>query len=282
MARGNQIVSSFGWPLTSIAVLGAAVAIWTMHRHGNTVGIRVVIAGATVLFAAVAAFMVLLPDWMGELRYLTPVWPLLSAAAILAIVQLVALHQARHRQATFTVLLSVLAVVALPNWWQRSQSFRAAPTLPLCYVAQRYGKQFNTAARTLGLNPSTTSVLLPDLGGTLLVSHLKVIDLAGLTNSQIARFWRDGNQPALVRFVLDDLRPTFIHTHAYWTLASGLNHNNAQMNADYIQLIPGQDWVRRDAVTSAHRLSMVKAQLHANVATARSLPGGTACGNVFD
>ena len=281
VARGGQIVSSFGWPLTSIAVLGAAVAIWTMHRHGNTLGIRVVGAGATVLLAAVAAFLVLLPDWMGELRFLTPVWPLLSAAAILAIVQLVAVHQSRHRKATFTVLLSVLAVVALPNWWERTQSFRTAPTLPLCYVAQRYGQQFNTAARTLGLNPSTTSVLLPDLGGTLLVSHLKVIDLAGLTNPHIARFWRDRDQPALVRFVLDDLRPTFIHTHAYWTLASGLNTNNPQMNADYIQLTRGQDWVRRDAVASTHRLRLVKAQMKANIATARRLPAGAACGNIF-
>ena len=123
------------------------------------------------------------------------------------------------------LILSMWALLILPNWWERTQRFADGPTLSLCYVAARYGQHFNTATHAIGLDPQSTSVLLADLGGVLLTSDLEVLDLAGLTNREIAHFLRDGRRRALAAYVLDDLRPTFIHIHDDWLTVSGLDGN---------------------------------------------------------
>ncbi|MFA5883600.1 MAG: hypothetical protein WDA60_07105 [Acidimicrobiia bacterium] len=264
LGRVEFVADAFGVPLVFIALVGGGIAVWTLRRAGDGLALRVLGAGATVLGAAVVAYLVLPNDWMRELRFLTPVWPLLSAAAALGAAQLVSLGGTTARRAMMAIALGLAAVMVLPSWSARAETFRDAPTLPLCSVATRYGRYFDGATRALGLDPVTTSVLLPDIGGVLLTSDLEVQDLAGLTEPAVARMIRDGDGVALSRYILDDLRPTFIHVFGDWAWAAGLR-DNPQLRADYVDIRAGQDWVRRDALTSANA-AVVLPQLAARAA----------------
>src|SRR5262249_42888378 len=73
---------------------------------------------------------------------------------------------------------------------------------------------FNRLADALGAGPS--SLLAPDLGGTLLVSRLRVYDLVGLCDRTAARTLRN-DAAAFHRYVLAEARPTFVHVHGPWS-----------------------------------------------------------------
>ena len=60
----------------------------------------------------------------------------------------------------------------------RSIEFAFAPTIPFGDVVYYFGDRYNRYAEELGAQDA--SILLPDLGGTLYVSKLRVYDLAGL------------------------------------------------------------------------------------------------------
>jgi hypothetical protein len=134
----------------------------------------------------------------------------------------------------------------------RLSGFAMEPTLPLAVVEERFGKRFNLLAESLGVQSG--SVLLPDVGGTLLVSELRVYDLAGLTDRTIARSWfyeRDAER--YLEYVFETARPSFIHLHEPWQRATPLL-DDPRFEQTYVGIwqppprIPGfsQDFVRRD------------------------------------
>lgn len=269
--RLADVAQGFGFPLTALAVAGGVAAWVTMRRDGNRAAVRVIFGGFAVLAAALAAYVVLLTDWMKELRFLTAAWPLLSVAAILGIAQLATLVRTQRIRVAVVVALSMWTLLIGPSWWDRAQQFADQPTISLCFVATTYGQHFNDAARVLDLDPRSTSVLLPDIGGVLLASDLKVFDLAGLTDREIARFMRDGGQGALADHILNQLRPTFIHIHDDWLVWSGLD-GNPRLPADYVEVYVdadgAQEWVRRDALAGSGNPA---AALVALTASARAL-----------
>ena len=284
--RLDHIAQGFGFPLTALAVVGGIAAWVTLRRDGNRAAIRVISAGFAVLAAALAAYVVLLTDWMRELRFLTAAWPLLSVAAILGIVQLVTLARSHAVRVVVAVALSMCALLIGPSWWDRAQQFADQPTISLCYVATTYGEHFNDAAQVLDLDPRSTSVLLPDIGGVLLASDFKVFDLAGLTDRDIARFMGDGGQGALADHILNKLRPTFIHIHDDWLVWSGLD-GNPRLPADYVEVYVddygAQEWVRRDTLARSENPA---AALTALSASAQGLASrgnsGTCAGALFN
>ena len=276
LARLDTVVRAWGWPLVAVAAVGGAVACVRMVRCRNRDGLRVVTAGVALIGAGLAAFVVLPVDWMAELRFLTPVWPLLSAAAALGVAQLADLAESRSVRVAIAVTLALFAGLVIPGWRERTQGFRASPTLPLCTVATRYGLHFDRLARVLEREPAATSVLLPDIGGVLLATDLRVVDLAGLADPTIARFVRDQASADLARYVLDDVRPTLVDIHGDWVARSGLLRN-PRFRADYVAVLGGEDWVRRDAVAATADPAATLARLRAAGAAVELPPATAAC-----
>jgi hypothetical protein len=261
LGRLATMVSALGWLLVAIAVAGALAAGWTTWRRRDRTAWRVFTGGGAVLGAAVATFVVLPSDWMEELRFLTPAWPLWSAAAALGIAQLASLGRSPKVRRTIAALLTLLGALVLPSWIDRAGNFRAHPTVPLCVVAIHYGSYFERAARVLDVDPARASVLLPDIGGVLLASEFEVVDLAGLADPKIARLIRDGDADALARHILTDLRPTFIHVHGDWIPRTGFDERSHALVAGYSPLDGTENWVRRDVLARADRPDDVAARL---------------------
>lgn len=104
---------------------------------------------------------------------------------------------------------------------QRSVRFADAPTVPFADVTE-ISNQFDWYAEVLSLN--TASLLAPDLGGTLYYSSLQVYDLAGLTDRTVARTMGK-DQAAFYKYVFENIRPTFIEIHDFWTFTADFDRD---------------------------------------------------------
>jgi hypothetical protein len=140
--------------------------------------------------------------------------------------------------------MAATVLVAALHAAPRTAGFAAEPTVPGCFVVDRYGRTFNLYADQLGI--AAGSLLLPDIGGVLLTTRLRVVDLAGLTEPRIARLRNERDWAGLRAYVLDDVRPTFVHLHRPWD--PGLA-DDRRFRRDYVEIVSG-DFVRRDAVRS--------------------------------
>jgi hypothetical protein len=124
---------------------------------------------------------------------------------------------------------------------EREQEVRHNPVAPLESVARSAWK-YNALAQGLGLKHPV--LLLPDLGGTLLLSNSRVVDVAGLCDKTIGRMYKSGTNPAqFAQYILDTVQPDLIHVHLYWSWKSGVTHS-PRFAAQYVDLGDG-DYVRR-------------------------------------
>jgi hypothetical protein len=247
LSRVADVPASFGWVFTAVAIGGSAAALIAPRRfHLRR---RPLAAVWVFVVLAAVAYAVLAPDWMPEMRFATPAWPLLAtlvAVGAVALADLVLEGRAATRRVVPAVAVAVVIIVGW-SWRDRALAFRARPTAPLCDVAERTGIWYAVAADELGMHRASVSLLAPDLGGALLASPLEVIDLAGLTDEEIARSLHDGDRQALTDYVLEVRRPTFVRVHSYWIEASGLVAD-PRFTRDYVALLGTTDYVRRDAV----------------------------------
>lgn len=259
----TDLVMSFTLPLSVLTLVGVAFGFREMARTNNAAGLRVGAAALLAVLTSLSVQVVLEPDWMGESRFATPVWPLLTLAAVLGMSQLA---QMASSTGVRWALLSVLVMsvgLALSDWSDRTKAFVNAPTVPLCAVAENMGEKYNQAARTLGLDPGTTSLLTPDIGGALLTTDLHVVDLAGLIDRKIATYIRDGDSHALASHILTEIRPTFINVHDTWIPKSGLL-DDPRFRTDYLQLGSDRDWIRREVVPDGSSLDEVIGRFRAH------------------
>ncbi|WP_370384916.1 hypothetical protein [Catenulispora sp. GAS73] len=157
--------------LLAIGVLATAAAVVPEMS-------RPLVALLVPLALALVGYCVLNADWMGQLRFSTPVWPLAVLATALCTARLVVLPGLRRRIGLVGSLAGALYLAygvtspMLPN-------SAANPTAPLCIVANEDGQLFNEFADIAGVQQG--SLLLPDLGGTALTSRLHLRDTAGLS-----------------------------------------------------------------------------------------------------
>jgi hypothetical protein len=216
--------------------------------------------GVLLAFAYFGAmpFLLLPFDWMEEYRFGTPFFPFLYAYAVTLAASLFP-DPARRR---LPALVGGLAAVGLSLvlFAGRSVIFAAAPTVSFQEVVEKFGLRYNHYADLLKLEHP--SILLPDVGGTLWVSRLRVYDLVGLTDRTIARTL-ERNQQAFYDYVFDEAKPTFIHLHHYWTLQAGFDYD-PRFRRDYLPLfqvfepavreraggvpLSSGDFIRRDAI----------------------------------
>jgi hypothetical protein len=227
------------------------------------------------LAVASAVYVLLPPDWMGEHRFATlfvvffwwllfELWDRVAAIA--------SIRGGRSFAAVHAALLATLLCSA-GSTVERSVAFALDPIVPLERI-----RAFGSAYQSLAARVDHPSILTPDLGGVLLVAKsLRVHDLAGLCDKQIARtLMRDTR--AFHDYVFERLRPTFVHAHGAWADWASL-HSDPRFERDYLPLHelwqrPGQpaisgeeraepvsgDYVRRTAVPSPDAVAEMRAE----------------------
>lgn len=224
--------------------------------------------------AAAAAFLLLPRDWMEEYRFATAFYPVFYAGVALLAREVGELLAPAERRQAGLAAGGLALVLALALFGPRSLLFAAAPTVPFAEVEEAFGHTYNRFAEKLGV-AGTGSFLLPDLGGTLWTSNLRVVDLVGLCDPVISRTLKT-DRPAFHDYVFERVKPTFIHVHEAWTLAAGLD-TDPRFRRDYLPLIAytdpvlykalgvrflSGDFIRRD-VAEAHpqALAEIRAEL---------------------
>ncbi len=249
------------WVLLALAV--GLVAAWRSRRF------TLRHLPLLLLLAASAAQFVLMPaDWMPEYRFATGFVVLFfGTVALLWPVMLDALH----RPAIQRVAGPLVVALALLLDIKRTRTFAQQPTVPLASIAQS-AAQFNAAAAILQVQHP--SLLIPDLGGQLLDSKLRVYDLAMLCDETIARTLSK-DQAKFYDYVFAQTKPTFIHMHDYWTHLARLDED-PRFRRDYLALreyedaddkarfgesIQSGDFVRRDAVRDPRDVARLKLAL---------------------
>ncbi|OXM74477.1 hypothetical protein CF166_04490 [Amycolatopsis sp. KNN50.9b] len=244
LTRDGDLVQYLGAPavLVLVVLVGIALSRSSSWRDG-------LVALLVPLGLASVAYAVLEPDWMGQFRFATPVWALLALIGSLAVVEVFRTARARGR----TLITVALVATLLPSGVtlaQAAERFSRTPTLPMCFIADRFGRMFNQYADILGVREG--SVLEPDLGGTAMTSRLHVVDMAGLVDAKIADFYRDWDMAGMRDHVFEEVKPTFVHFRMYWGGLTGLA-GDPRLARDYVPLYEypapaeyGGDFVRRE------------------------------------
>jgi hypothetical protein len=189
---------------------------------------------------------------MGEYRFATlgttfSIAVLVAAAAAPALVEATALRAARiPRQVLGAALAAVLLVAHVP----RTVRFALNPPTSYADVSHHFARKFETYARLIG-HPGA-SVLIPDIGALLWESPLRVYDVAGLIEPDAIRtlkkgtvFWHD-EHPEFFDWVFEELRPTFINTHDFFTRITAFDRD-PRFERDYVAVNAYRDgWVERN------------------------------------
>lgn len=194
---------------------------------------------------AFVVFIVMPPDWMGEFRFATLAFP---GANLLGLALLSRIPTAGHGLASKPMVLMVAGVLSLEGsgltYLDRIQALRQHPVAPLEDVA-RSAWRYNELARGLGLKHPT--LLLPDLGGTLLLSNGRVVDIAGLCDKSIAAMYQaQAAPPQFAKYILRSVKPDLIHVHLFWSWKSGLT-GSPGFATEYVDLGDG-DYARRESL----------------------------------
>lgn len=254
--KPTDLVAYVGWA-ASVVTIVAVVTAW--HRQPT---IRRPLLGLVVpLGLSVVAYTVLETDWMAQLRFATPFWPLLSLIAVVAIATALDGVDVGTQRIAAAGLAAVVLITGT-QWNRRSSEFAAEPTVAMCAVARNTGFTFNTYADRLGIDDGT--LLAVDGGGTALTSRLRFVDLSGLGDRRIARFWGDDDMEGLRDHVYDEVKPTFIRIWFGWSgiVPTGIL-DDPRLDRDY-ELVwgpveGGGNYVRRDAVRDRRRLRQLQA-----------------------
>ena len=259
-AKAFELFESVAGPgnvLLPVALLAGTAFLIGRRRFGWKHAVLLAFA----YFGAVP-FLLLPFDWMEEYRFGTPFFPFLYAYAVTLAASLGEMLLPDPARRRLPALVAGLAAVGLSLTFfaGRSILFAATPTVSFQEVVERFGLRYNRYADLLGLDQG--SVLLPDVGGTLWTSRLRVYDLVGLTDRTIARTL-ERRPEAFYDYIFGEAKPTFIHLHHYWTLQAGLDRD-PRFQRDYIPLfryfepavleraegfpLSSGDFIRRDAI----------------------------------
>jgi hypothetical protein len=241
----DLLESATGRLALPVIVLLIAALVRTLSQRGRDPRRLVLMLH---LLVAGAAYVLLPPDWMGEYRFATAFfvflyWSLGDALAELWQVLTAAGSRARWL-APLTAILLLAEGTRLAA--RRSTDMAVQPVVPFARVAA-FTQAYDRLADLLDAGPH--SFLGPDLGGTLFYGKLRVFDLAGLCDREVARTLMN-DTPAFHEYVFERARPTFIHFHGSWGIAAAL-HSDPRFARDYLPLHETWEWPRRPARPTA-------------------------------
>ncbi|MCR6484727.1 glycosyltransferase family 39 protein [Amycolatopsis sp. OK19-0408] len=205
----GQIVAYVGWLVVAVAV---ACLVLLLVRPSR---LRTGLIALLVPFGlAVVAFIVLEYDWMGQLRFATPVWTLGAFGGAVVVVEALAAARVRGR-IVLVCLLVVGLVSSLNGLYAQGKDYRANVKTAMCLVAERDAQAVNGFADILKL-PNSAQVGLIDLGGTSLGSRIRVLDLAGLGDRKIADFAPKADVAGMRDYVFTEAKPELITFIGSW------------------------------------------------------------------
>jgi len=194
---------------------------------------------------SVIGYMMLPTDWMAEFRFGT-LSILFFNCLLLSCAHYLVLHLKGERLNSI-ILASLLVAFASHSYFDfrfRADRFSEKPTAPLQTVFRNIYPLQELATR---LSLEKPSILIPDLGATLMYSKFVAIDLAGLCDHEIARMTFNKVGPAeFSEYILKVRQPHFVHIQGWWALKAGLEKNPAFI-ATYINLGSG-NYLRRAAL----------------------------------
>lgn len=257
LARPGEIVSYVGWLVVAVAV---ACLVMLLVRPSR---LRTGLIALLVPFGlAVVAYIVLEFDWMGQLRFATPVWTLGAFGGAIVVVEALAAARLRGR-IVLACLLVVALVSSVSGLYDQGKSYRANVKTAMCIVAERDAQAINGFADILKL-PDTAQVGLIDLGGTSLGSRIRVLDLAGLGDKPIADYLHRADMQGLRDYVFTQAKPELITFIGSWITTLQFNQD-PRFERDYATIflnpkigdmtVDSRNWVsyhvRRDLVDSA-------------------------------
>ncbi len=182
-------------------------------------------------FITCYTYLLMTQDWMGEYRFGTAVYPMAYLCIGVLLYQML-LHLVNASKLRSIIGWCVAGLVLVAVWKENStrlNTFCAQPPTSYFTVVERFAKPFNEYADAFELD--SASLLLPDIGGTLMHSKLKVYDLGGLCDKTIATT-RGRDQSHFHNYIFDTLKPTFIHTHGYFTAVSTFD-DDPRFKRDY-------------------------------------------------
>jgi hypothetical protein len=286
-AKVGNLIGYAGWPIVLIGavVAGAALtrpaggpAARPPHRSRVTLlppsdssvtrlqpgGAPSAVGSAVALVLiplalALVAFGVLVPDWMEQYRFATPVWTLGPFVVVLAGAEVLAGLRRRGRAAIGGIAVAAAALSAV-GFVTDVQTFRDSPTAPMCLIVTNTGREFNGYMDVLGLRSAT--FFAPEIGGAALTGRALLFDGGGLAEPTIARFWAAKNPAGIRDYVLEHVKPTFIRAHGSFRPFIGLDAD-PRFRRDYVEIGTftngGANWVRRDLVPDAATLARLQA-----------------------
>ena len=251
--RVSELVSYAGWlaVLLGAVLVGAAVVRSSPVRDG-------VLLLLVPLGLALTAFGVLVPDWMEQYRFATPVWVL--GPLVVAVAAVEVLPDLRWRgRAVVAVVAAGAAVISLTAFTTDAKAFRAAPTAPMCMIVQNTGWEFNGYLQILGLRSG--SLFAPEIGGSALTGTALLTDGAGLAEPRIAEYWAAKDWTGVRDYTLDEVKPTFIKAHGDFRTQMAFE-SDPRFTAAYELIGPtpnnGGNWVRRDVVRDEQTMARLR------------------------
>ncbi|UOZ10878.1 hypothetical protein [Amycolatopsis sp. WQ 127309] len=255
--RPAQIVDYIGWLVVAVAV--ACLVMLLVRPSKLRTGLVALLApfGLTVV-----AFIVLEYDWMGQLRFATPVWTLGAFGGAIVVVEALAAARLRGRIA-LACLLVVALVSSVSGLYTQGTTYRAHAKTAFCIVAERDAQAINGFADILKL-PDTAQVGLIDLGGTSLGSRIRVLDLAGLGDKPIADYLHKADMAGLRDYTFNVAKPEMITFIGSWITTLQFD-KDPRFDRDYATIfvnrpigddtVDSRNWVsyhvRRDLVDPA-------------------------------
>ncbi len=278
---------TFGPPgpaLVAITALGA-VFLAVKGRLPRHAAMAVALQGI-----ALGGYVWMDVDWMGEYRFAT-------SAALLSILSFVVVGvaaarelaaSARHlvevaarlsrvRRVALPLVGTALVAGALATSVPRIVKFASNPPTPFNDVERSFARKLDRYADLLGI--AQGSVFLPDVGAALWASRLTVYDAAGLCEPEVIRTLKKGTpvwldaHPEFYDHVFEELRPTFISTHHFWTLVTAFD-DDPRFARDYVAIdayedayvtrvfgrrLRSGDFVRRDALADFRAIERLRA-----------------------
>ncbi|HVO72648.1 MAG TPA: hypothetical protein VMT35_01380 [Ignavibacteriaceae bacterium] len=184
-----------------------------------------------ILAVSIINYFLLPEDWMKEYRFATPFFPILYSYLLILFGNFINKFKWKNlrKEISFTILVIIFLLPAALSFQKRSYVFRNNPTVPFQMVVDKYCSTFDNYASLFHVKNG--SLLLPDIGGPLYYSKLKIYDIAGLTDRTIAKTL-EINQKDFYDYIFKTIKPTFIHVHEIWAYRANLD-SDKRFREDY-------------------------------------------------
>ena len=187
----------FDWAtVTGMLCLLPLLMYMPLGRNSFAIRVALAIVAGQLIFVIYAG-----GDWMGCFRFMAALVPLLAVLLVASFSRFLDTNDSRRG----VWMASVAAVILLVFSAKALVEFRAFPTTPMSVIAE-IADEFVAVADAMGIDDPLLAH--HDAGGSSYLAKIKLLDLGGLGDRDIAQNWDD---PEYMRtYLFETKRPTFI------------------------------------------------------------------------